>query len=36
MTNKELIKDQIDRYGIDSDFIKVRVRGEFPSASVSH
>jgi hypothetical protein len=35
MTNKELIADQIDRYGIDSDFIKVRVRGEFPSASVS-
>lgn len=35
MTNKKLIADQIERYGIDSDFIKVRVRGEFPSASVS-
>lgn len=30
MTNKELINQWIDDYGIDSDFVKVRVLGEFP------
>ena len=35
MTNKELINSQIERYGIDSDFVKVRILGEFPSASVN-
>lgn len=30
MTNKELIKEWIEDWGIDSDFIKVRVLGEFP------
>lgn len=33
MTNKELIKQWVDDYGEDSDFVKVRVRGIFPSAS---
>lgn len=33
ITNKEVIKQWIEDYGIDSDFVKVRVRGEFPSAS---
>ena len=35
MTNKALIASQIERYGIDSDFVKVRILGEFPSASVA-
>lgn len=30
-TNKALIKEWIDDKGLDSDFIKVRVLGEFPS-----
>lgn len=30
MTNKELIKQWIEDYGIDSDYVKVRVLGEFP------
>jgi hypothetical protein len=32
-TNKEEIQKLIDIYGIDSDRVKVRVRGMFPSAS---
>jgi len=32
-TNKEQIQKWIDDYGVDSDFVKVRVRGIFPSAS---
>jgi len=34
-TNKKLLDDWINDYGIDSDFVKVRVRGIFPSASVT-
>ena len=30
MTNKPLIQSWIEDYGIDSDFVKVRVLGEFP------
>lgn len=29
-TNKKLIRDWIDDYGEDSDFVRVRVRAEFP------
>lgn len=32
-TNKTQIEKWINDYGIDSDFVKVRVRGMFPSAS---
>lgn len=32
-SNKEQINKWIEDYGIDSDFVKVRVRGLFPSAS---
>ena len=32
-TNKTEIQNWIDDYGIDSDFVKVRVRGIFPSQS---
>ena len=32
-TNKELFQKWADLYGEDSDFFKVRVKGEFPSAS---
>ena len=32
MTNKEKIQEWIDDYGIQSDFVKVRVLGEFPQA----
>lgn len=32
-TNKAQIQQWIDDYGMDSDFIKVRVLGEFPSSS---
>ena len=32
ITNKERIQQWVDDYGIDSDFVKVRVRGMFPSA----
>lgn len=32
MTNKEQLKKWIEDYGADSDFVKVRVLGEFPSA----
>lgn len=31
-TNKAQIQEWIDTYGIDSDFVKVRVRGLFPSS----
>lgn len=31
-TNKDLIKGWVDDYGEDSDFVRVRVRGEFPRA----
>lgn len=33
-TNKEKINTWIQDYGVDSDFVKVRVRGLFPSASL--
>jgi hypothetical protein len=33
ITNKELFKEWEDDFGEDSDFFKVRVKGEFPSAS---
>jgi hypothetical protein len=33
ITNKVEINNWIDDYGIDSDFVKVRVRGVFPSQS---
>jgi hypothetical protein len=33
-TNKVQIQKWIDDYGIDSDFVKVRVRGMFPAASI--
>jgi hypothetical protein len=33
ITNKKLIDEMIEDYGIDSDFVKVRVRGMFPSMS---
>lgn len=33
MTNKEQLQKWVDDYGEDSDFVKVRVRGIFPSAS---
>lgn len=33
-TNKELMQQWIDDYGVDSDYVKVRVLGEFPSSSV--
>lgn len=32
MTNKTQLQQWIDDYGLNSDFVKVRVRGEFPSA----
>lgn len=32
MTNKKKIQEWIDDYGEDSDFVKVRVKGVFPSA----
>lgn len=32
-SNKDQINEWIIRYGIDSDFVKVRVLGEFPSSS---
>lgn len=33
-TNKEQAQRMVDDYGIDSDIVKVRVRGMFPSASM--
>ena len=32
ITNKALFKEWVDDYGEDSDFVKVKVRGVFPSA----
>lgn len=32
-TNKKQLQQWIDDYGVDSDFVKVRVRGLFPNAS---
>lgn len=32
-TNKQLIEQWVSDYGLDSDFCRVRVRGEFPNAS---
>jgi hypothetical protein len=32
-TNKALIEQWVSDYGLDSDFCRVRVRGEFPNAS---
>jgi len=32
MTNKALLNQWVDEHGEDSDFVKVRVKGEFPSA----
>ena len=32
-TNKEQLQKWVDTYGLDSDFVKVRVRGLFPSQS---
>jgi len=34
MTNKAQLQEWVDDYGEDSDFVKVRVRGMFPSMSV--
>lgn len=33
ITNKEQIQQWVDDFGVDSDFVKVRVRGIFPNAS---
>lgn len=33
LTNKTTLQEWIDDYGLSSDFVKVRVLGEFPSAS---
>lgn len=33
ITNKKKLQEWVDDYGEDSDFVRVRVRGEFPSAS---
>lgn len=33
ISNKKLIEEWVNDYGEDSDFVKVRVRGVFPSAS---
>jgi hypothetical protein len=33
ITNKAQLQEWIDDYGIDSDFVKIRVRGMFPSMS---
>lgn len=30
MTNKKELEDQIDTYGLDSDFVRVRILGQFP------
>ena len=36
LTNKAQIQEWIDDYGIDSDFVKIRVRGMFPNMSAKH
>jgi hypothetical protein len=33
ITNKKFLQEMIDDYGIDSDIVKVRIRGMFPSRS---
>jgi len=33
ITNKKLLQEWVDDYGEDSDFVKIRVRGMFPSMS---
>lgn len=33
ITNKEQLQQWVDDYGVESDFVKVRVRGVFPTAS---
>lgn len=33
-TNKELFQQWVDDYGEDSDFVRVRVKGQFPRAAV--
>ena len=33
ITNKHILQEWIEDYGIDSDFVKIRVRGMFPSMS---
>ena len=35
MTNKKQLQKWVDDYGEDSDFVRVRVRGVFPSASAN-
>lgn len=35
ITNKKYLGELIDDYGVDSDYVKVRVRGMFPSLSVT-
>ena len=35
ITNKERIQDWLEDYGEDSDFFKVRVRGQFPAKGVA-
>lgn len=35
MTNKVLLQSWVDDYGEDSDFVRVRVKGEFPRAGSS-
>ncbi len=35
MTNKRQLQVWIDDYGIESDFVKVRVLGQFPSADIN-
>lgn len=32
-TNKQALQQTIDKYGIDDDVVKVRIRGQFPSQS---
>ena len=34
ITNKKMLQEWVDDYGVDSDFVKVRVRGMFPSLGV--
>lgn len=35
MTNKTLIQQWVDDYGEDSDFVRVRVKGDFPRAAAT-
>jgi hypothetical protein len=35
MTNKAVLQEWVDDWGLDSDFVKVRVRGVFPAQSVA-